>query len=117
VDTPNGAILGLKKATSKNFDPSFAGTYKAILYEKTGASTGQGNLETGTPSLAKATLVITSTGQVTVRDAQNNTVVQAVLTPIADTSYLYGSPQQLQIRATDYLPFVLQPPILNKTSL
>src|SRR5436309_806311 len=30
VDSPNGAILGLKKAASKDFDPSLAGTYKAI---------------------------------------------------------------------------------------
>ncbi len=96
VDTPNGAILGLKKATSKNFDPNFAGTYKAIFYKKTGATTGQGNLETGTPSLGKATLVIGSTGQVTVQDAQSNTLVQATLTPVADTAYLYGSAQQLQ---------------------
>ena len=96
VDTPSGAILGLKKAASKNFDPTFAGTYKAIFYEKTGASTGQGNLETGTPSLGKATLVISSSGQVTVQDAQNNTLVQATLTPVADTPYLYGSAQQLQ---------------------
>ncbi len=96
VDTPNGAILGLKKATSKNFDPASAGTYKAIFYGKTGATTGQGNFETGTPSLGKATLVIGSNGQVTVQDDQGNTLVQATLTPVADASYLYGSPQQLQ---------------------
>ncbi|MGB2835596.1 MAG: hypothetical protein WBC30_08210, partial [Candidatus Sulfotelmatobacter sp.] len=30
VDTPNGAILGLKKAASANFDASSAGTYNAI---------------------------------------------------------------------------------------
>jgi len=40
VDTANGAILGLKKASSKDFDSSFAGTYKAIYYQKTAASTG-----------------------------------------------------------------------------
>jgi len=96
VDTPNGAILGLKKAASKNFDPSFAGTYKAIFYGKTGATTGQGNLETGTPNLGKATLVIGNSGQVTVQDAQGTTLVQATLTPVADAPYLYGSAQQLQ---------------------
>lgn len=37
VDNPNGTILGLAKAASKNFYPSFAGTYKAIFYQKTGA--------------------------------------------------------------------------------
>src|SRR5205085_10446680 len=45
VDTPNGAILGLKKAASKNFDASFAGTYKAIYYQKTGANIGPNNTE------------------------------------------------------------------------
>jgi hypothetical protein len=29
--TRNGTILGLKKAITKDFDPTFAGTYKAIL--------------------------------------------------------------------------------------
>src|SRR5947207_469225 len=32
VDNPNGTILGLQKAASKNFDPTFAGTYKAVFY-------------------------------------------------------------------------------------
>jgi hypothetical protein len=54
VDTPNGAILGLKKAASKNFDASFAGTYKAIYYQKTGANTGPNNTETGWLSLRAA---------------------------------------------------------------
>ncbi len=96
VDTANGAILGLKKAASKDFDASFAGTYNAIYYQKTGATTGVGNVETGTPSLANATLVVTSGGQVTVSDAQGNTIVQATLTPVADATYLYGSAGELQ---------------------
>lgn len=95
VDTPNGAILGLKKASTKDFDPSSAGTYKAIYYQKTGASTGMGNVETGTSTLAHATLAVTSQGNVTVRDAQGNTIIQAALTPVADASYLYGSAGQL----------------------
>src|SRR6202167_5396915 len=40
VDTQNGAILGLKKAASKDFNPTVAGTYGAIYYQKTNASTG-----------------------------------------------------------------------------
>jgi len=90
VDTPNGAILGLKKAPSKDFNPASAGTYKAIFYQKLGASTGPQNLEAGTPSLGKATLVIDSTGHVTMKDSQGAIMVQATLTPVADTSYLYG---------------------------
>ena len=96
VDTTNGAILGLKKAPSKGFDPTVAGTYKAIYYQKTGASTGQGNVETGTPSQGNATLVVTSGGQVTVSDAQGNQMAQGTLTAVADTSYLYGSSGELQ---------------------
>jgi hypothetical protein len=97
VDTPQGAILGLKQAASKNFDPTFAGTYKAIYYEKTGATTGMGNVEVGTPGLGSATMTITTAGQVIVQGAQGNTLVpQTALVPIADSSYLYGSGGQLQ---------------------
>ena len=90
VDTPNGAILGLKKAASKNFDASFAGTYKAIYYQKTGANTGPNNTETGTASLGNATLAITSGRQITISDSQGSILVVATLQPVADTSYLYG---------------------------
>ena len=96
VDTHNGAILGLQKAATKNFDSSYAGSYKAIYYQKTGASTGAGNLETGTPSLDNAVITITGTGQMTIADAQGNIVVQANLTPVADAPYLFGSAGELQ---------------------
>jgi hypothetical protein len=96
VDTPNGAILGLLKAASKNFDPTFAGTYKAIYYQKTGASTGAGNVETGTPSLDNAVITVNSGARMTIVDTQGNTIVQATLTPVADASYLYGSNGELQ---------------------
>jgi hypothetical protein len=90
VDTPNGAILGLQKAASKNFDPTFAGTYKAIFYQKTGANTGVGNIETGTPSLGTSTMAIGSTGQITVQDSTGATILQAQLIPVADAAYLVG---------------------------
>ena len=95
VDTGNGAILGLGKAATKNFDPAVAGSYHAIYYQKTNATTGQGNIESGIASLGNATLVIDAQGNVTVHDAQGTTVIQATLTPVADASYLYGSPGQL----------------------
>jgi len=91
VDTNNGAILGLQKATTKDFDPTFAGTYKAIYYEKTGASTGIGNIETGTPSLGTSTMVIDATGQITVQNALGVPLLQAQLTPVADAAYLVGT--------------------------
>jgi len=95
VDTPNGAILGLTQATSPNFDPTVAGSYNAIYYEKTGASTGQGNVESGTPSLGNATLIVGASGQVTFTDAKGNPLAQGTLTPVAQVSYLYGAAGQL----------------------
>jgi len=91
VDTPQGAILGLPQAASKAFNPTFAGTYKAIYFQKTGASTGMGNIETGTPALGNATMVIDASGQITVQDAQGATLVTAQLTPVADAAYLVGA--------------------------
>ncbi len=95
VDSGNGAIMSLKQAATKNFDPTLAGIYQAIFYQKTNAATGAGNVETGTPSLANATLVIDAQAHVTVTDAQGNTFIQTTLTPVADTSYLYGSSGEL----------------------
>jgi hypothetical protein len=95
VDTQNGAILGLKKAASANFDASFAGTYNAIYYEQTNVHAGSGNTEIGTPSQGNATITVISSGQVTVSDASGNTMATGTLTPVADVSYLYGSPGEL----------------------
>jgi hypothetical protein len=89
VDTPQGAMISLKKAASKDFDPANAGTYKAIYYHKSGATFNQGN-ETGTPDMANASIVIDANADVTVFDSQGNTMLTATLTPVADVSYLYG---------------------------
>lgn len=91
VDSPNGAILGLKKAAAKDFDPSFAGTYRTITYQKTAASMDQTNSETGTPSLSAASITVSSTGVFTVSDEQGNTPTTGTLTPVADATYLYGT--------------------------
>lgn len=92
VDTQNGAILAFQKASTKNFDPSFAGTYKAIYYEKIGANTGNGNIETGTPQLGQAILTIDASAGLTITDTQGNTLLSKVsLTPVADASYLYNA--------------------------
>jgi len=95
VDTPNGAILAFTKAASKDFNPSFAGTYKAVYYQKVNATVNQNNQESGTPSLGHATVTIDSTGNLTVTDAQSNVLLNAPLTPVADAPYLYGSAGEL----------------------
>jgi hypothetical protein len=110
VDTGNGAILGLRKAASKNFDPSFAGFYKAIFYQKTKARTGAGNVETGTANLGHASLTVDGNGYVVVSDAQGTTIMEASLTPVADATYLYGSAGQLQDPCNGVFTFRLTSP-------
>ncbi len=89
VDSGNGAILGLPKAASKTFDPTTAGTYTAIYYEKANAQTGQNNVETGTASQGKATLTVGSHGSVTLVDSQSNTLASGTLVAVADSRYIY----------------------------
>ncbi len=89
VDSGAGAILGLPKAAAKTFDSSDAGTYTATFYEKTGAQTGQGNVESGTASEGQATVVISASGLMTITDSQNNTLASGTLAAVADISYLY----------------------------
>jgi hypothetical protein len=89
VDTGNGTILGLPKASSKAFSAANAGTYTALFYEKVGAQTGQGNIETGTAVEGKATVTISASGGVTIADSQGNTLAGGTLAAVADTSYIY----------------------------
>jgi len=89
VDTGNGTILSLPKAATKTFNVTAAGTYTALYYEKANAQTGQGNVETGTPTEGKATITISAGGAVSITDSQNNTLASGTLAAIADTAYLY----------------------------
>ncbi len=96
VDTPNGAILGLKQAATKAFNASYAGTYQAMYYRKINASFNNNNVETGTPSMGLATLTIDAAGTVTLQDTQNSlTLAAGTLVAVADTPYLYGPSELL----------------------
>lgn len=96
VDTPNGSIIGLPKAASSAFDPTVAGTYNGIFYEKANVTMASGsNVETGTPSTGQATIVVTAAANITVTDSNGNTIINAALTPVADTVNLYGSEGEL----------------------
>lgn len=90
VDTGSGTILSLPKASTKTFNSSVAGTYTALYYEKANAQTGQGNVETGTPTEGKGTITISSSGAMTVTDGQGNTLANGTLAAVADTPYLYN---------------------------
>jgi hypothetical protein len=93
VDTGNGTILGLPKASSKTFSAASAGTYTALFYEKVNAQTGQGNVESGTAVEGKATVTISASGAVTIADSQGNTLAGGTLVPVADASYIYDGTQ------------------------
>ena len=89
VDGGGGAILGLPKTATKAFDPSTAGTYTAIYYEKANAQAGPNNTETGTASQGKATLTVGANASVTLADSQGNTLAAGTLVAVADSSYIY----------------------------
>ena len=95
VDTPNGALLAVRKNTTKAFDPSLAGSYKAMTYQKIGANMSSNNYESGTPRLGMVTLSISSTGHLTVKNMVGTILVAATLQPVADAEYLYG-PAELE---------------------
>ena len=92
VDNGNGTILGLPKASTKDFDPASAGTYNAIFYEKQNAQMqGQGSssVEVGTPVEGRASINVTAAGVVTVTDSQGKTMAHGTLLPVASAAYLY----------------------------
>lgn len=89
VDSTNGAIIGLQKSSSAAFSSSFAGSYTGMFYRKTGASTGQGNVESGTPSLSQAAITVDASGGIVIKDAANNTLGSGALIPVSSASYLY----------------------------
>ena len=93
VDTGNGTILALPKASTKSFNSANAGTYTAVLYEKANAQTGQNNVESGTPSEDKGTVAVGAGGAVTITDSKGNTMATGTLQAIADTSYMYNGTQ------------------------
>lgn len=89
VDQTNqGAAIGLPKASTKDFNPSVAGTYNAIYYEKQNAQM-QNNVETGTPLEGKAAISVSSSGLVTITDSQNNVMASGTLVALEDASYIY----------------------------
>jgi predicted small lipoprotein YifL len=101
VDTPNGSIIGLPKAATSAFDPTVAGTYSGIFYEKADVTMAEGtNTETGAPSTGQAKIVVTAAvgttlPNITVTDSNGNTFINAALTPVANSPNLYGSAGKL----------------------
>ncbi len=95
VDTGNGSILGLEKASSAAFNARDAGVYSTLYYKKTNVQESQDGVETGTAVFGTARITITSAGVLTMTDPAGATMTTGTLTPVADASYLYGSTGEL----------------------
>ena len=93
MDTPNGAILGLPKAVSKEFDPSVVGAYAGLYYEKAGAQTLGNNAETGMPSQGKGGVTVSTDGSITITDSSGAALATGALVPVAAAPYLYNGTQ------------------------
>ena len=107
MDGTGGAVIGLPQASSKDFDPSVAGTYNAIYYEKANAQM-QNNVEVGTPLEGKATVTVTAGGGVTITDVQSKTTLAiGTLVAIADDTDLYdGTANKLSSPCNGLFTFV-----------
>ncbi|MFZ0305647.1 MAG: hypothetical protein WAL75_23360 [Terracidiphilus sp.] len=95
VDSGNGSILGLQKASSAAFNPGNAGTYPALYYKKTNVQENNSGVETGTVVFGNATITITTAGALTMTDPTGATMTTGQLTPVSSASYLYGAAGEL----------------------
>ncbi len=93
VDMANGSMVGVPQAASTAFDTAFAGTYRALAFNKPDATTGNNNLETGTGRVDSYTLTLTAGGGLTVVDGNGATAVSTTIVPVADAAYLQGAGQ------------------------
>jgi uncharacterized protein YjdB len=90
-DSEDGSIVGLPKAASKNFDPSWANTYTLTYYQKTDAYGPDGNsLEAGNISWGVATLILDISGKLSLVDSKGNPMASGLLVAVADTASLYN---------------------------
>jgi hypothetical protein len=99
IDTPNGALFALRKAATKAFDSSFAGSYRAMFYQKIGANIEPNNHESGTTGLGTVTLFICSTGHVTMRN-NVDTILLSTLQPVGRTLRTITSNFQQEVFVT-----------------
>ncbi|HEY1256961.1 MAG TPA: Ig-like domain-containing protein, partial [Terracidiphilus sp.] len=90
VDSEDGSMIGLPKASSKDFDSSWANTYTFTYYEKSNAYGPDGNSqEAGDISGGVGTLTLDSSGNLSLNDGSGNTMATGQLSAVADTASLY----------------------------
>jgi len=96
VDKPNGTYIAFDKAKTKEFDPSFAGTYRVYLYEDWGVGRAHQRPATSSPCFGIGTLVVNTAGQITLTDSMGNVLASGQLEAVADNpSLLNGGSQSL----------------------
>lgn len=91
ADRPDGTMLGFQKAATKDFDPTFVGSYATSIYEKQAASSNQGNVESGSQGFDHGSLTIAANGQMTILNGQKQVLAEGVLVPVSDVPELYNS--------------------------
>lgn len=92
IDTSNGNIVMLDQPASKDFDPTTAGTYRALAYVKTGAQGGADDApEPGVANVTPVDLAVDVRGHVTAVDASGVKLMDNDLKPVADAAYLTGA--------------------------
>jgi hypothetical protein len=91
VDNPNGTLLGLKKAATRiSIQPS-PEPIRQFITRKQGRKLAREMFGRVLQAWANATMVTSADAQITVTDTNGAMLMQASLTPVAHTAYLYGS--------------------------
>jgi len=90
ADRPDGTMLGFQKTTTKDFDPTFSGTYSTTVYQKVAASSNQGSVESGSQSFDHGSLTISANGQLTISNSHEQVLAEGTLVPVSDVPQLYN---------------------------
>jgi hypothetical protein len=91
IDTSNGNLLMIEQPSSKDFDSTRSGHYRALLYGKVGAMGGPDNApEPGAANVVLAEITVDSNGHLTAVDSAGGLIADNDLTPVGDATYLTG---------------------------
>ena len=90
LDTPTGSVLGIPQAASSAFNPAYAASYKAVAYQKTGATLSEAQLETGVTAWYPWVVLVGATGELQIANELGTILVTGNLIPVAEAAYLYG---------------------------
>ena len=86
VDTGNGSLVCFHQATGSAFNPAVAGTYRALAFAKSGATTGAGNVETPTVgTVTKYSISLDTSGLISVTDSSSAVVASGTIAPFDST--------------------------------